>query len=203
MKDWKEVISSGILNSYVLNLTTEEENLYIEHLSSIHPEIRQERLEIELAFEAFAMAHAIEPAPIIRPFLLAGIDFSERRKAGEALVDIPVLHEQSKASDYSEFLDRADMVLPEDFNGVFARIIGNTPEMSTSVVWISGKGPAETHENEIERFLILEGTCEVHIEEDIINLKGGDYIQIPLYRNHWIEVTSAIPCKAILQRVAI
>jgi hypothetical protein len=33
-------------------------------------------------------------------------------------------------------------------------------------------------------------------------LKAGDVLIIPLYKTHFVEVTSDIPCKLILQRAA-
>ena len=62
--------------------------------------------------------------------------------------------------------------------------------------------PAEVHDNEYEKFLIIEGTCDITVDEDVYSLVPGDYFSIPLYKSHNIKVTSTIPCKAILQRLA-
>jgi mannose-6-phosphate isomerase-like protein (cupin superfamily) len=62
--------------------------------------------------------------------------------------------------------------------------------------------PAEIHHDEYERFLIVEGTCDITIEKKVHHLKSGDFLAIPLFANHTVKVTSNIPCKAILQRVA-
>ena len=43
---------------------------------------------------------------------------------------------------------------------------------------------------------------EITIENEVHYLKTGDYLQIPLNVGHNLVVTSSIPCKVILQRVA-
>ena len=60
----------------------------------------------------------------------------------------------------------------------------------------------EIHTKEYERFLIIEGTCDIKIGDDVFHLKAGDYKEIPLFIEHSLIVTSDIPCKVILQRVA-
>ncbi len=202
MKDWQELIDSGTLDLYVMGQTTEEENQYIEQMSVLYPRIRKEIDEISLALEQYALLHAVEPDPIIKPFLLATIDYTERLKSGEAITVAPLLHEKSRATDYQEWLDRADMVLPEDFEEVYAKILSYTPEAITAIAWIRTMAPQEVHNHEYERFLILEGSCSIHIGNKVFNLVPGDYLQIPLHEDHHVLVTSAIPCKVILQRVA-
>ena len=94
------------------------------------------------------------------------------------------------------------MNLPESFEDFHIKIIGHTSEVTTAIIWIKHMAPQEVHKDELERFLILEGTCELTIEDEVYNLKAGDYLAIPLYKKHDLKITSAIPCKAILQRIA-
>ena len=61
--------------------------------------------------------------------------------------------------------------------------------------------PTETHTNEYEKFLIVEGSCDLTIGTTVHHLNAGNYLSIPLYVSHDVKVTSAIPCKIILQRV--
>ena len=49
----------------------------------------------------------------------------------------------------------------------------------------------------------MEGTCTITIEDEIHQLVPGNVLSIPLYKNHTVVVTSEIPCKVILQRIAI
>lgn len=56
-----ELIESGILETYVLGLSTSEEKAQVEKLISDDPEIRKEKEEIEALLELLAQAYAIIP----------------------------------------------------------------------------------------------------------------------------------------------
>ena len=68
--------------------------------------------------------------------------------------------------------------------------------------WLKDYAPQEVHDDEHEKFLIIEGTCDIIVGNEINQLVAGDYFAIPLHKNHIIKVTSSQPCKVILQRVA-
>jgi mannose-6-phosphate isomerase-like protein (cupin superfamily) len=203
MNNIDDYINSGILEMYVLGDTDTAETIKIEQLAVEHPEIRNEINSIIDSIEGYAIAHAAEPDPIIKPFLLATIDFMDRLKAGEQPAAPPILYPGSTVADYAEWLDRADMVLPHYFNEVHAKIIGYTPEAKTAIVWIKTMSPQEVHDNEYEKFLIVEGTCTITIEDEVHQLVPGNVLSIPLYKNHTVVVTSKIPCKVVLQRIAV
>lgn len=198
MTNCDEFIASGILELYVWGETTEEEDAEIMRMIALYPDvIKKEISEIGAVYEELAMAYQIEPDPIIKPFLLAKIDLTERMKAGEELSFPPELTENSKISDYNQWILRPDMVLPEGQDDVYAKIIGFTPKMITAIVWIKEMAPQEVHDDQYERFLILEGTCDIIVAENSYSLKSGDYFQIPLHHEHVVKVTSSIPCKVI------
>ena len=133
---------------------------------------------------------------------MAIIDYTGRLQQGEAATYPPILHEGSKIADYNEWLNRPDMTIPPDFEDVYAKVIGYTPEIMTAIVWINHMAPQEIHEHELERFLIVEGACDILIGDEVHSLVPGNFLAIPLYLQHMVRVTSAIPCKVILQRAA-
>lgn len=202
MKDWKELIASGLLELYVTGETSSEEDRIIAELVLKHVEVRNEIDEISLAYEKLFLAHEVKPDPVIKPFLMAKIDYITRLKGGERFSLPPLLHKGSVAADYAEWLNRKDMVLPDYFDDVYAKIIGSGNGVTTAIVWIRHMAPQEVHDREYEKFLILEGTCIIYIENDRFELKAGDYLTIPLHKKHHVLITSGFPCKAILQRVA-
>jgi mannose-6-phosphate isomerase-like protein (cupin superfamily) len=198
----KEFIESGILEQYVLGIATAEECMEVEQRATNDFTIQEELKAIELAMENYAMANAVAPNPIIKPFLMATIDYTERLQNGEPISHPPLLSQQSSISDYAPWLQRSDMVVPINTNDVFAKIIGYTPEAITAIVWLKDYAPNEVHDNEHERFFIVEGTCDIIVEGKSHSLQPGDYFAIPLHNNHMVKVTSNMPCKVILQRVA-
>ena len=54
----------------------------------------------------------------------------------------------------------------------------------------------------MRNFLIVEGTCTILVENEVYQLVPGDYFAVPLHKSHILKVTSEIPCKVILQRIA-
>lgn len=201
MTTGNEYINSGILEQYVLGNTDPTQSREVEFMASTNPDIRRELDAISEALESYAMENAIDPDPILKPFLLATIDYTNRLNNGEPVTFPPVLNENSTVEDYAPWLKRTDMVSSES-EDLYARIIGYTPEATTAIVWIKDYAPQEVHDHEFERFLIVEGTCEIIVGDDVNELAAGDYFAIPLHKTHMIKVTSAVPCKVILQRLA-
>ena len=196
-----EYIDSGILEQYVLAIASSEESKEVEMMAAANPAIQAEIEAIARSLEIFADADAVEPNPVIKPFLLATIDYTERLQNGEPVSDPPLLNENSRVADYTAWLSRADMASPGTAD-IFAKIIGYTPAAITAIVWIKDYAPQEIHDNEHEKFLIVEGTCDIIVGDKVHPFVAGDYFAIPLHENHMVKVTSAIPCKVILQRVA-
>jgi len=201
MTTGRKYIESGILEQYVLGLTSPEQSMEVEQRAAADIAIRNEIDAISEAMEVYAMEHAIKPDPIIKPFLLATIDYTERLKSGEPVTVPPSLNENSTLEDYAPWLNRVDMIDAGTEN-IHAKIIGYTAEAITAIIWIKDFAPQEVHDHEIEKFLIVEGTCDIIVGETVHQLAAGDYFPIPLHKNHLVKVTSSIPCKIILQRMA-
>ncbi len=69
----QEYISSGIIESYVLGLTSHEEKLEFEQLCAAHPEIRQAREAFELTLEQHSVANSIQPPAEVKQKIWAAI----------------------------------------------------------------------------------------------------------------------------------
>ncbi|MEO6638261.1 MAG: cupin domain-containing protein, partial [Ginsengibacter sp.] len=115
--------------------------------------------------------------------------------------DVPELNEHSSISDYSPWL-QGNEDTPANIQGVYVKVIGSSSAMTTAIVWIESMAPEEVHHNKHEKFLILEGSCTIAVENELMNFNPGDFFEIPLHKKHSVTVTSSIPCKVILQRVA-
>ena len=202
MSEVKDFIESGILEMYVLEQTSADETRKVQQMAEKYEEVKNEIREISLALERYALSQAIEPDPMIKPFLLATIDYTERLKKGEQPSFPPALHPGSKIADYNEWLTRADLQLTQPLDDAHAIIIGYTPKCTTAIVWLKYGAPPETHTKEYEIFLIVEGTCDITIGTEVHHLKAGDYLSIPLHISHNVQVTSQEACKVILERMA-
>ncbi len=199
----KEYIESGILEQYVLGLTSEEENIIIAKISNEYPDVNNEIERITFEIITIAEQNVInDPNETVKPIVMASVEYIERLKLGEAPSFPPSININSKIDDYSEWLGRPDMMSPVEYDNIFAKIIGYTNQLFTAIVWIKDYTPYEVHGNEFEKFLVVEGSCDIITDAKTYQLKVGDSFKVPLHMGHTVKVTSAIPCKVILQREA-
>ncbi len=194
--------SSGLLELYVMGNVTESEQLMIEKAIADNPSLKQEIKDIEESLEAYAQLNAIPTDVSTKPMILAMLDYSERLKNGEVPIPAPSLSPQSEISDFLPWLERSDMQEPDEYEAMHGKIISADDHKTTMIVWLKHGAPDETHIDEIEKFLVCEGSCNIIIGDQTHSLTTGDYIAIPLFVNHRVEVTSNEPCKVILERAA-
>ncbi|QHL86485.1 cupin domain-containing protein [Nibribacter ruber] len=202
MNQPSEILASGLLELYVMGAASPEEMELVESMAAQSPAVRAELTAIETTLETYSQAHAVEPPGNVKPLLLATIAYMERLKAGEEPVTAPTLTPVSTPEDFSVWISRPDMQLPQDSENIHACIISAEPEMITAIAWLKDKSAPETHHDQYERFLVLEGSCTVTANNQEYYLKPGSYFEVPLHAPHTIVVTSQEPCKVIIQRVA-
>jgi mannose-6-phosphate isomerase-like protein (cupin superfamily) len=202
MNTIENYINSGILELYVLGITTEQETLEISLLAESNEEIKNEIIAIETALQIYSEKSAPSISPAVKAWVTATIDYSERLKNGEEVKRVPLLDANSETADFDFWLNRTNMQAPDDYEALYAKIIEATPQMKTLIVWLKYGAPPEVHDAEFEHFLIVEGTCDITIGDKTHSLIPGDYLSIPLVVDHNVRVTSETPCKIILQRIA-
>jgi quercetin dioxygenase-like cupin family protein len=199
--DRKEIIESGVLELYAMGGLGEAARAEIEQALAKDPMLVLEVQNIEQALTVYAQARAIAPPVTAKPLLMAKIDYKERLKPGEHPEDLPTLSAASTIRDFDPWLQRSDMVLPKNFEAVHVIILAEEPNKLTALVWLKYGAPEETHTVAYEKFLVVEGTCNIIVESQVHSLQAGDYFSVPLHRKHSVKVTSPEPCKIILQRV--
>jgi mannose-6-phosphate isomerase-like protein (cupin superfamily) len=198
----EKYINSGVIEMYVMGALAADEAAELKLLSVQHPEIDAEIERVSLTLESYAAAHAKTPGPDVKAMLTATLDYLQRVENGETPVTAPALSNKTKKEDFLEWINRADMQAPAEYDRLFVKIISYTPQSSTAIVWLTEGSSEETHHHEYESFFILEGTCNIRINNDVHQLYPGDLLSIPLHLAHSVKVTSSIPCKLILERIA-
>jgi anti-sigma-K factor RskA len=91
----EEYISSGILESYVLGITTDKENAEVEQYASQYPEIATEIQIIRESLENFALSFEKEPPAGLRDKILDNLIALNEVSSEETLKTIPL---QSKGN---------------------------------------------------------------------------------------------------------
>lgn len=72
--DVNEIISSGLLELYVLGMANEQETVQVIAMSKQYPEVAAEVLAIELSLEHYARVHAVNPAMRLKEKVFDGIN---------------------------------------------------------------------------------------------------------------------------------
>ena len=78
--DIKEYISSGILEQYVLNATSEQERQEVECMSHIYPEIKTALSELQTTIENYVQTQAIEPPKELKAKILGAVSEESQNK---------------------------------------------------------------------------------------------------------------------------
>ena len=200
MKDLNQYIETGILELFVMGMLSKEEAIEVEALAVNHPGIREEIAAIEDAQEEMAGLAAMHPPAHIKANLLAAIEEIETQTKAEG--NAPFLSSHTTIEDFSPWINDPKNVAPETYEDpYFIPLTANT-EGITAMVWIRENIPSEVHTDVLEKLFILEGTCDVEFGGQVNSLKAGDYLSIPLHVAHTVTITSDIPCKLIVQRLA-
>jgi mannose-6-phosphate isomerase-like protein (cupin superfamily) len=202
MADHRTIIDSGLLELFAMGSLEGEELKRVQQAIKESPEVKAELREIEIALELYASLYKVDAEPTNKPLLLAQANYISRLEAGEKVSSPPDITTDSKVEDYKQWLDKEYLQKPPDFAGMHGYIIGATEEKTTLIVWLEHGAPDEIHTDELESFLIVEGTCNIIIGDETVAMKAGDTVKIPLHISHRVEVTSDIPCKVILERKA-
>ncbi|MEZ4826893.1 MAG: cupin domain-containing protein [Bacteroidia bacterium] len=190
--DLKTFISSGILESYVMGLASETEVMMVLDLSDRYPEVKKELEKIGLALEKYAKDHAVPAPPSAKAHLIEWVDSQPDHPV------FPTLSAEKSIRVWHKFT--ATLSPPPDYENLHLSRLDQEAEIETYVVWAKKGIPPETHSDTLESFLVLEGNCTCYIGETITHMSPGDFMEIPLHIEHFVEVTSVIPLKVILQK---
>ena len=189
-------ISSELIEQYVLGLLSAEQSREVEAAATGDPELRARIDELQDGLARLAQQQAVTPPAGVKSRIMAAI-------AVEADSDRPpILHPASKVSDYSRWIDVPGMERPTDAGEIFFIPFAENSDGQSALVWLTTGSPEETHTDSIEKFLIMEGSCEIVFNGIVHTLVPGSVLSIPLHTPHLVKVTSTIPCKIILQRIA-
>lgn len=78
--DKEKFLASGLLEQYVLRLTTPEEDQEVERFANAFPEIAKEIEEMRFSLEQYAQQYAVPPPPKVKKSILEQIDALENNQ---------------------------------------------------------------------------------------------------------------------------
>lgn len=197
----QKYIESGIIEEFCLGLLSDDQAKEVMANASLFPEIQQ---EIEQTEEALAAYAHTPPRPALREQVLKALsDVRSEEKINPK--NPPPIHRYSNAAKWNEALSGIEPNL--EHNGLKLFFLRKTKESQLYIAWLRSELVEDAHHrNEFqESFLILEGTCECILGNQTIQLRPGDYVDIPFDTPHTIKVTSTANgfLKALIQRAKL
>lgn len=72
--DKNKIINSGLIEQYVLGLTSEKERRMVEECAETYPEVKEEIQALQKALENYARKHAIHPPQDLKKDIMSRID---------------------------------------------------------------------------------------------------------------------------------
>lgn len=189
-----------LVEHYVLGLLDAKTAQRVEAAAVNDPRIGELLSGLQAAMAHDAVDNASLPPTALKQNVLQAVqlEVEKERASGRP----PLLHSHSTLTDYAKWTG-PEHVRPEGSGNMHYIPLDMSDDRQTALVWLEHEEPTEIHTDCVERFLIVEGTCDVTIGQDIHSLIPGNVLTIPMFIEHSVRVTSAIPCKAILQRVLV
>lgn len=195
-----EYIESGIIEDYCLGLLEPAEMQFVATNAQQHSEIKNAIASYEKVLIQYASAGITAGyLPKVKNSFLQTIEDLEQ-EAEISAENLPLINKYSEAGQWLKFVKS---LLPAKLAKPF--LIHRLPAkdgVEQFVFWTSHNLPHETHDNEQESILLLEGCCRCFIDDKIIELQAGDFLSIPLYKQHNVEILNG-PVMAVIQRVKV
>lgn len=196
----QQLIASGKLKAFLLGTLPVGELAAIIKASADHPEVREELLRLEGMLERSSQGVVPVDKPEVKSRIMERLRLDDWHQDEPG--SPPILHAASSRSDYAAWLDLPTMVPPAEYDDPFFIPIGQTTQALTAIVWMRKGSPEEVHTDVVEKFLVIEGCCEIRTADTTTRLGPGSVHSIPLHVVHEVVVISDVPCKVIVQRVA-
>ncbi len=197
----KDFIASGIIETFCLGFSSAEENELVERMAGAHPEVQQEINEVRSSLEKILKSSEIKPASSIKTAVMNSI-YSQQ--AAVQPVFVPLMNTLPNFETIQASVIANKLQWPtEDFENMHVQELPSTLEIINFAVWVKKGHDEEMHTDRIEYIAVLDGSCEMVMENKRTAYSKGDIISIPINVPHYAVITSAKPMFALVQRQLI
>lgn len=208
MFNLKAYLDSGIIEQYCLGMTSAEEMVEVEKLALEYPAIAEAIKANQKGLAGFLKAFQKKANPHSRQIIKQSI--AENRQWEDAH-----LNEDHQLQTYLDISRYTDPVLVEalvkdipapalaDYDNVYVKTLFSGEGKELGLFWVKERVPAEEHPEIEECFILLEGTADCYIDNQVFKMTKGDFMRIPPSSHHRVIVTSPQPARAIRARSTI
>lgn len=194
--DTGTILISGLLEIYCMELASAEERQLIETLAPGSAEIRRALEEIKARL--YPPSAGMAPPAAVKRNIFDHILDQEARE-----LNLPgLLSPDSSCEVWMGYIHRNKIGEGSQRHLIYLTELPSTQNLYSYVVFAqNGAAITETHGNECERLLMLQGSCRVITDGVLNTYAAGDYIEIPADTEHIAECTSENTMIAVGQRM--
>ncbi|RYY35925.1 MAG: cupin domain-containing protein [Sphingobacteriaceae bacterium] len=195
-----EFLQLGLIETYCLGFTSREEDMLVQKMADMYPEIAREIEKVKESFHHFLQKRTMDPSPAVKTAVMRNI-YNQQVSLKKEWV--PLMHETVDFKRYYECAAANNVHVSTPvvaFDNLFAQELPSTNEVINFAVWAKQGHEEETHDDRNEFIAILEGSCEMYMNGKMKAYAKGEIITIPPHIPHYAVVTSAQPMFALVQR---
>lgn len=193
----KEIINSGLIEGFVLGILDPDEAALVQKAIHQNSTLLNEVEAVENALQNVLKVNLDIKS---KEALNIQLDFIEAESLRLHKGEFGFITKNSDASLWRKSIDH---LLPKEQEPFFITTLRDDHQGELFLVRTYINVENEVHENEIESFMVIDGSCTCYIGDKVYNLFAGDYIEIPLYTNHDVKVSTKEPVIAIMQRLKL
>ena len=172
----KNFIASGIIETFCLGFSSEEENELVESMAAAHPEVQEEINQVRTSLDSILKSSEIKPAGSVKTAVMNSI-YSQQ--AALQPIFIPLLNTIADFTTVEASAIANQLQGPtEDFENLYMQELPSTREIINFAVWIKKGHEEEMHTDRNEYIAVLEGSCEMIMNNKRIAYSKGDIISI-------------------------
>ncbi|MFK8006470.1 MAG: cupin domain-containing protein [Saprospiraceae bacterium] len=203
----EDYLNSGIIERYCLGLTNSQEGekllKLVEQYDEIAINLKEAQEQFNTFHKKFDKVAPLQSLEIIKQSIIE----NKRWEDAELLGEDKMLKEFISISKHSDIklIKKLikDIHLPTEYDNIFAKPLYKGKGKELFLFFVKKIVPMEEHPEVDESFLILEGTADCYIDDQVFNMEKGDFMQIPIHSKHKVIVTSSTPGIAIRSRVEL
>ena len=196
--DIQAYIDSGVVDEYCAGALTGERLAQFTRLVGTNHLLAKELHRVQQLNKNRLKEADFPLSPSIKSRLFAEIQAVDKSQA-DRLSGLDLINPYS---DIDMWKARCEGLAPkEDFDNIFLVPIRQDAKIQQFAAWVKSYVEEEVHTDLIESFILLNGNCTCQVGEISYTLSAGDFLEIPLFSPHSVEVSSDGPVHAILQRI--
>lgn len=191
-------ILSGIIETFCLGFTTEEENKLVAAMAAQYPSIAAELAAVKATLQQTIHQQEINPRPSVKRALMQRV-YEQRSFILQEF--IPLLHKAVAIARLDEVL-KANSVPATMAADVALQIIElpSTKDVINLALWVRHKQEEEIHHDFNEYIAVMQGACTMYVDGVPTHYERGEVIVIPPNVLHHSIITSKTPMLALVQR---